>query len=156
MRRRYPGGPRINLPKALIGQMFPSFFRFDPLAFSVGIARRYGDMAHYRLDPWRVYQVNHPDHARQILVEQPEKFFNGAGKEWLSGRARDRFNLMRRKRFTIFIVDIRLDSYYGGVRCPQNAPRQKKPCAYPHRPNWTSSPFFGVLVPPPYARFTRD
>jgi cytochrome P450 len=59
----------------IIGQMFPSFFPFDPLAFGLGIARRYGDIAHYRLGPLHVYQVNHPDPARQILVEQPEKFY---------------------------------------------------------------------------------
>ena len=75
MRRQYPDGPRINFPMVIIGQMFPSFFPFDPLAFGLGIARRYGDIAHYRLGPLHVYQVNHPDPARQILVEQPEKFY---------------------------------------------------------------------------------
>ena len=74
MKHEYPDGPRINFPLAIIGQMLPAFFPFDPLAFGLEIARRYGDLAHYRLGPLHVYQLNHPDLARQILVEQPEKF----------------------------------------------------------------------------------
>ena len=31
-------------------------------------------MAYYKLGPLRVYQLSHPDLARQVLVEQPEKF----------------------------------------------------------------------------------
>ena len=75
MTRRYPDGPRLNFPMIVIGQMFRSYFPFDPLAFGLDIARRYGDIAHYRLGPLHVYQVNHPDPARQILVEQAEKFY---------------------------------------------------------------------------------
>ena len=38
------------------------------------LARQFGDVGYYRVGPLRVYQLNHPDLARQILVEQPEKF----------------------------------------------------------------------------------
>jgi cytochrome P450 len=69
-----PPGPRINLGLAVIGQMLPKLFPFDPLEFGLGIARDYGDIAHYSVGPLHVYQLNHPDFARQILVEQPEKF----------------------------------------------------------------------------------
>jgi cytochrome P450 len=54
--------------------MLPARFPFDPLAFGLGIARQFGDIAHYNLGPLPVYQLNHPDLVRQILVERPEKF----------------------------------------------------------------------------------
>src|SRR5215469_11850489 len=74
MRRNYPEGPRIKLPLVLIAQVLPRLFPFDPLAFMLGIAREFGDIAHYTLGTLHVYYVNHPELARQILVEQPEKF----------------------------------------------------------------------------------
>jgi cytochrome P450 len=70
-----PPGPHINLVLAVIGQMFPSRFPFDPLAFGLDIAREFGDIAHYQVGPLHVYQLAHPDFARQILVEEPEKFY---------------------------------------------------------------------------------
>ena len=69
-----PPGPHINVLLAVIGQMFPERFPFDPLAFGVSVAREYGDIAHYQVGPLHVYQLNHPDFARQILVEEPEQF----------------------------------------------------------------------------------
>jgi cytochrome P450 len=74
VRHKYPDGPRINLPLAIAGQMLPAFSRFDPLAFGLELARKYGDVAYYHLGPLRVYQLNHPDLVRQVLVGQPEKF----------------------------------------------------------------------------------
>ena len=69
-----PPGPRINLLLAIIAQMLPRIFPFDPLVFGLNVARQFGDIAHYHVGPLHVYQLNHPDFARQILVEQPEKF----------------------------------------------------------------------------------
>ncbi|HYU78560.1 MAG TPA: cytochrome P450, partial [Vicinamibacterales bacterium] len=74
MDNRRPAGPHINLPLAIIGQMLPKVFPFDPLAFGLDIARQYGDIAYYKAGPLHVYQLAHPDLARQILVEQHEKF----------------------------------------------------------------------------------
>jgi cytochrome P450 len=73
MSRKYPPGPKINYPLAIIAQMLPRLFPFDPLSFNLGL-RQYGDVAYYHVGPRAVYQLNHPDLARQILVEQPEKF----------------------------------------------------------------------------------
>jgi cytochrome P450 len=70
-----PPGPHINVVLAVIGQMFPKRFPFDPLAFGVSIAREFGDIAHYQVGPLHVYQLSHPDFAKQILVEEPEKFY---------------------------------------------------------------------------------
>jgi len=72
--RRYPDGPKINLLLAVVGQLLPRIFPFDPLAFGLSIARQFGDVAYYHVGPIHVYQLNHPDLARQILVEEPEKF----------------------------------------------------------------------------------
>ena len=74
MKRKYPDGPQIRLPLILIGQMMPKRFSFDPLTFGLGVARQFGDIALYRLGPLHVYQLNHPELVRQILVERPEKF----------------------------------------------------------------------------------
>jgi cytochrome P450 len=74
MKRRYPDGPRLNLPLVVMAQMLPAFFRSDPLAFGLGIARRFGDIAHYSLGPLHIYQLNRPELIRQVLVEQAEKF----------------------------------------------------------------------------------
>ena len=52
----------------------PKRFSFDPLTFGLGVARQFGDIAHYKLGPLHVYQLNHPELVRQILVERPEKF----------------------------------------------------------------------------------
>ena len=70
-----PPGPSINLLLAIIGQMLPKTFPFDPLAFGLDTARRFGDIAYYHVGPLHVYQLNHPDFARKILIEQPEKFY---------------------------------------------------------------------------------
>jgi cytochrome P450 len=74
MKRRYPNGPTISLTRAVIGQIFPSKHRFDPLAFYLGTAREYGDIAYFRLGPLRIYLLNHPELIRQVLVEQAPKF----------------------------------------------------------------------------------
>lgn len=75
MARAYPDGPKINFALAIIAQMLPKVFPFDPLAFNLGIARQFGDIAYYHVGPLKVYQLNHPDLIRQVLVEQPEKFY---------------------------------------------------------------------------------
>ena len=74
MKQEYPDGPRINLPLVIIGQMLPQLFPFDPLGFGLEIARRYGDIAHYRFGPLHIYQLNHPNLIRQVLVEEPDSF----------------------------------------------------------------------------------
>ena len=72
--RTYPDGPRLNFLLAIVGQMLPELFPFDPLAFALENARQFGEVAYYRLGSWRVYQLNSPELIRQILIEQPEKF----------------------------------------------------------------------------------
>ena len=74
MRRTYPNGPRIKLLPVILGQMLPKRFPFDPLTFAAGIARDFGDIAHYKLGPLHVYQLNHPSLIREVLVDKADKF----------------------------------------------------------------------------------
>jgi cytochrome P450 len=74
VRHHDPPGPKVSLPLAIIAQILPKWFPFDPLEFNLTLGREFGDIAYYRVGPLRVYQLNHPDLARQILVEQPERF----------------------------------------------------------------------------------
>ena len=67
-----PDGPKINFLLAIIGQMLPRLFPFDPLAFALETAQKFGDIAYYRVGPLRVYQLNSPEH--HILVDEPQKF----------------------------------------------------------------------------------
>lgn len=73
-RTEYPDGPRISIPLALLAQVLPGVFRFDSLSFTLNVSREYGDIAYYRFGPLHVYHLCHPDLARQILVEQSEKY----------------------------------------------------------------------------------
>ena len=74
MKRKFPKGPTISFPLAVISQLFPSKLPLDPLAFYLSTAREYGDIAYFRLGPLRLYLLNHPELIRQILVEQAPKF----------------------------------------------------------------------------------
>ena len=56
-------GPK-GLP--LVGHL-PAF-RAKPIEFLMKVAREYGDLPHFRLGPYPVYLVNHPDLIRQVLV----------------------------------------------------------------------------------------
>jgi cytochrome P450 len=89
VRRRTPDGPKINPLLALAAQAFPRLLPFDPQAFYLHIARTFGDLAYYSAGPLKVYQVNHPDLIRQVLVDRADKFhkarFITRGLEPLAG-----------------------------------------------------------------------
>jgi cytochrome P450 len=74
VKRRTPDGPKVNPLLALAAQAFPRLVPFDPQAFYLHIARTFGDLAYYSVGPLRVYQVNHPDLIRQVLMDQADKF----------------------------------------------------------------------------------
>lgn len=44
------------------------------LGFAHEVNRKYGEIAHYNFGPLHIYQLTHPDIARDILVERPELF----------------------------------------------------------------------------------
>jgi cytochrome P450 len=64
-----PPGPK-NLP--IVGNLFA--FRSDPLGFLTKASREYGDLVYYRFLHQNMYQVNHPDYVREILVANQSNF----------------------------------------------------------------------------------
>src|SRR5215213_6781051 len=64
-----PPGPRDRLP----GMSFLAFRR-DALALFLRPARRYGDVAYYRLGGIQLYLFTHPDHVKDVLVTHQRHF----------------------------------------------------------------------------------
>jgi cytochrome P450 len=64
-----PPGPRG-------GPLFGSLRRLrrDPLGFFLELRARYGDVAHFRAGPYRVYLLSHPDLVREVLVTRHHSF----------------------------------------------------------------------------------
>ncbi|WP_026877435.1 cytochrome P450 [Jiangella gansuensis] len=52
-------------------------FQADRLGFVAAVQHDQGDMACYRLGPYPVWQLNHPDHVRSVLVSDAERFRKG-------------------------------------------------------------------------------
>lgn len=67
--RHRPPGP-FNLPP--LGQAWN--FASNPLGFLSGVARRYGDIAFFKLGAVNVYFVSHPDYVREMLITQRARF----------------------------------------------------------------------------------
>jgi cytochrome P450 len=69
-------------PKSLFG-LEGLAFRRDPLGFLTRLARRYGDIAHFRVGPQHVFLLNHPDYIRDALVTHNQYFGRGRGLQRL-------------------------------------------------------------------------
>jgi cytochrome P450 len=65
-----PPGPKGEF---LIGHIRQ--FRNDPLDFLLSNMLTYGDVAHLRFGPRRVYQLNNPDDIQYVLVKAADKFY---------------------------------------------------------------------------------
>jgi cytochrome P450 len=65
-------GPR-GLP--LLGDVLA--FRADRLAFLTRLARDHGDVATFRIGPYRVWQLAHPEQVRDVLVANAARFRKG-------------------------------------------------------------------------------
>jgi cytochrome P450 len=64
-----PPGPRDRFP----GETFLAFRR-DALGLLLRTARRYGDVAHYRLGRLRLYLITHPEQVKDVLVTHHRHF----------------------------------------------------------------------------------
>jgi cytochrome P450 len=64
-----PPGPRDRVP----GSSFLAFRR-NALDLLLRTARRYGDIAYYRLGPTHLYLVTHPDQIKDVLVTHHRHF----------------------------------------------------------------------------------
>ena len=67
---RLPPGPR----DAWFGFRLAGRFRRNPLKFLTNLVRDYGDLAMFRLGPYRACLVNHPELIRDVLVTQRASF----------------------------------------------------------------------------------
>ncbi len=76
----FPPGPR---GRALLGSL-PEVRR-DPLEFLSRVTAEYGDIAHFKLGPFHVFLLNHPDDIEQVLVTHQHRFIKGQS---LSGARR--------------------------------------------------------------------
>ena len=74
-------GPRQRFPAQHVLVM-----RRDPLAFLQGLARRYGDVVHFRLARQHVTLLSDPEHIRDVLVARQRLF--------VKSRALDRARLL--------------------------------------------------------------
>jgi cytochrome P450 len=65
-------GPR---PAPLLGHLRP--FVADRLGFLTDLARRRGDVATFRIGPYRTWLLSHPDHVRAVLVTNAARVRKG-------------------------------------------------------------------------------
>jgi cytochrome P450 len=65
-----PPGPKNGRP--FLGVL--PYFRKDPAAYLLSVAREYGDLAYMRLGPQHAYVVSRPDWIRDILVTNQSNF----------------------------------------------------------------------------------
>lgn len=64
-----PPGPRSAVPGRILYN-----FRRDPITFVRSVAERYGDVAHWRIGPRKLYLLSHPDHVKDVLVTRQKNF----------------------------------------------------------------------------------
>src|SRR5918996_680583 len=64
---------RRSLP--LVGDLLA--FQADRLGFLTALARERGDVAEFRIGPFRAWQLAHPDDVRDVLVAHPGRFRKG-------------------------------------------------------------------------------
>ena len=70
----HPPGPKSRLPGGLLFAL-----RRDPLGFLARNAREHGDLVRFKLGPEEVFQLNHPDYIRDVLVTHHRNFMKGRG-----------------------------------------------------------------------------
>jgi cytochrome P450 len=70
-----PGSRRLRPALPLLGHA-PWFWR-DTNGFLLRLAREQGDIAAFRLGRRRAFLLSHPDHVRQVLVDDADKFRKG-------------------------------------------------------------------------------
>ena len=67
-------GPRGN---AFLGIMLEGMR--DRLGLMTGMAEEFGDVVRFKLGPKALYFLNHPDHAKHVLADNPGNYHKGIG-----------------------------------------------------------------------------
>ncbi len=65
-------GPRYRTPFGLVSDI-----RRDPLGYTVGLFRRYGDVVCLPMGPFTSYMVFHPDALKHVLQEHNQNYVKG-------------------------------------------------------------------------------
>jgi cytochrome P450 len=73
--RRRTAGEVVPGGDPLLGHLRP--FVTDRLGFLTDVAREHGDVASFRIGPYRNWLLSHPDHVREVLVTQATKVRKG-------------------------------------------------------------------------------
>lgn len=69
---KLPPGPKARFP---LDHFFS--YRRDSLGFLRSIADTYGDIVHFKMGPFRIILLNHPDYIKEVLTTQHHKFIKG-------------------------------------------------------------------------------
>ena len=67
---RYPPGLKRNL----VFYVYRKFRPFEPISLFQYLAKKYGDIAHYKIGPAHVVFVNRAEYIREVLVVQNDNF----------------------------------------------------------------------------------
>jgi cytochrome P450 len=76
MQTTLPPGPKSRIPGKLLFA-----FRRDTLGFLQRLASEYGDISQLTVGPQRVFFINHPEYAKDVLVTSQRNFLKGRGLE---------------------------------------------------------------------------
>ena len=74
MVKRVAPGPR---GRRLLGSLLD--VRRDPLRFVLRITREHGDVVYFRMGRRHLFLLNHPDHFRHVLHDNPDNYRKGLG-----------------------------------------------------------------------------
>jgi cytochrome P450 len=69
---KLPPGPKSKIP---LGHLFK--FRRDSIGFLRNLADEYGDIVQFKIGPFRIALLNHPDFIKEVLSVQNNKFIKG-------------------------------------------------------------------------------
>ena len=69
---KYPSGPSSILPAKILRK-----FLHDPLNTFNNIAKKYGDISHFKLARQHVYLINNPNYIEQVLIYDHHNFKKG-------------------------------------------------------------------------------
>ena len=69
--------PPSSTGKPFVGHLLD--FRHNPTKLLSDLARRHGDIVHFKLGPQDIYLLNHPDYIRDVLVTHNRNFIKSRG-----------------------------------------------------------------------------
>lgn len=69
--------PPSSRGKPFVGHLLD--FRQDPTKLLSDLARKHGDIVHFKLGPQDIYLLNHPDYIRDVLVTHNRNFIKSRG-----------------------------------------------------------------------------